>query len=552
MIRRRAAAPTFDDDDDGYGSKYGKHRNYSHKPWSTYHGGDGRPFSAAVPPRLVTLVVCLMIGVGLYHHQKSKDPTHTHRKANQEHEQKSPGRGKKSITAKRIAAAATSRDRPKVFPLPQSLLSVEEDARLERDEDGIRYHFVFSTDCSAYQHWQSYLLYYTAMKVRQPGHVTRIASGCTDDERRAMEDWFRNDVAFMSQRFHLQLTPHFSDLADADGNTVGDYKYFNKPYGLKYWMENSPQLQYDASTGTFPASIESDVVILVDPDMGLLRPITRDFTDDRETVMTPLRRRLDKILTRTVQKGKPMAQVYGFGAQWSRLDLEKIAGQGTPAAKVSAEDARMYYPAGPPYLATVPDMHNIATYWSRFVPAVHEQYPHLLAEMFAYCVAAAHLHLPHQLISSLMISDVVSNAEGWPLVEKIPPHEVCEFASRVNHTRYAVPNVVHYCQRHAVGSDWFFSKRRIPLDVFECDSPLWEVPPASLAVTFDYHQFPGGTRKELSHKHASYSTFVLCYVYSILNEAGEFFKRNGCPTSTTATHREKTRNLAKMLNKGKH
>lgn len=254
-----------------------------------------------------------------------------------------------------------------------SFLTVQEDKALERDADGIRYHLIFSTDCSPFQHWQSYLVYFTAMKVRQPGHVTRIASGCDANEAQKMQDWFDTDVAPLSDRFHLQLTPHFSQVKNERGEIVGDYKFFNKPFGLKYWLEYSPQIQYDATTGEFPANVVEDIVILIDPDMGLLRPLTRDFSNDREVVIGAGRKK--HVLSRTVGPGQPFAQTYGFGVQWSRLDLEKIAGPGTPAAKVTNEDGLRYYPVGPPYMGTVTDMHRISEKWTEFVPKVYEQYP---------------------------------------------------------------------------------------------------------------------------------------------------------------------------------
>jgi hypothetical protein len=40
------------------------------------------------------------------------------------------------------------------------------------------YHVIFSTGCSPQQHWLSYVFFYHALAVDQPGHVTRIASGC--------------------------------------------------------------------------------------------------------------------------------------------------------------------------------------------------------------------------------------------------------------------------------------------------------------------------------------------------------------------------------------
>lgn len=116
----------------------------------------------------------------------------------------------------------------------------------------------------------SYLVFFTAMQVRQPGHVTRIVSGCEPDEAKAMAMWFDEKVEFMSKRFHLHLTPHFSQVVDETGKIVGDYKFFNKPFGLKHWLENFHLLEF--SDGAF--SHEDDIVILIDPDMPLMRPIT--------------------------------------------------------------------------------------------------------------------------------------------------------------------------------------------------------------------------------------------------------------------------------------
>jgi hypothetical protein len=62
-----------------------------------------------------------------------------------------------------------------------SLIPPQEDASLVADTDGQVYHVIFSTDCGDYQAWQSYMAFFRAMKVRQPGHVTRIASGCTSN-----------------------------------------------------------------------------------------------------------------------------------------------------------------------------------------------------------------------------------------------------------------------------------------------------------------------------------------------------------------------------------
>jgi len=48
--------------------------------------------------------------------------------------------------------------------------------------DNVTLYLVFSTDCSPSQHWESYLLFFSAMRAKQLGIITRIASGCTEKQ----------------------------------------------------------------------------------------------------------------------------------------------------------------------------------------------------------------------------------------------------------------------------------------------------------------------------------------------------------------------------------
>ena len=78
----------------------------------------------------------------------------------------------------------------------------------EPESEEPNHHMVFSTDCSEYQQWQSYLLFYYAMKNGQPGTVTRIASGCTDFQgKKEIEDHEKLIASQMSSQFRLHLTP---------------------------------------------------------------------------------------------------------------------------------------------------------------------------------------------------------------------------------------------------------------------------------------------------------------------------------------------------------
>lgn len=89
------------------------------------------------------------------------------------------------------------------------------DASSEKNEPitGVTYHTVFSTGCSTFQDWQSYVFFYHMLHSGQEGPVTRIASGCEDDAAKELEDIFANEIAVMApDRFRLHLTPDFSKV----------------------------------------------------------------------------------------------------------------------------------------------------------------------------------------------------------------------------------------------------------------------------------------------------------------------------------------------------
>ena len=159
----------------------------------------------------------------------------------------------------------------------------------------------------------------------------------------------------MSDRFRLHLTPHFSSITASDGRTV-DYKFFNKPFGLLHWMQYGEGMGVDEAKNT--PQDENAIIILLDPDHLIVRPITSNFADttksitkEKDLVNFPLK----------VSHGHPIAQKYGLGAGWKKFDLVNITGSNdSPALKVSNADANKHYPAGPPYLATAKDMYQIA------------------------------------------------------------------------------------------------------------------------------------------------------------------------------------------------
>jgi len=460
-------------------------------------------------------------------------------------------------------------------------------------------HVIFSTDCTAYQHWQSYLLYYSALQVQQPGSITRIASGCSEKELSDMRDWHARYVRPLSPRFHIHFTPAFS-AAEKDGRMV-KYEYFNKPFGLLHFLQffspstqdgissdafnnkvllDSPPSTNDASTyfvsQVFRDSLDTGVVVLLDPDMIFLRPITGDLTPS--SVLQP--KTTDQSTANyVVAPGKPLAQLYGFGSQWRTLDLAQITSSSdSPALSVQQRDASRYYAVGPPYIATTGDMYRIAFYWSTFAPRVHAQYPKLLAEMFAYCIAAAHSNLPHTVFSTFMISDqsISETIEGWGFLNHIPDSEVCTPTTVQNWSQVTIsqelsmgntpeqcpqslpschqiipllPHVLHYCQRYMV-QEWFFGKRKYN-NYFNCRSPILTTPPPDLGAKYDYRVRPGDPvteHMELSRLEAKKSAFMICRMTKAVQDASKYFKSNHCSSQNDEeTNWSETLNLFQLF-----
>lgn len=68
------------------------------------------------------------------------------------------------------------------------------------------------------------MAYYSAQAVGQPGPVTRIASGCSDEEKAALLKMHKH----LSSQFRIHFTPDFS----LDKKTGKRYLFFNKPHGI--------------------------------------------------------------------------------------------------------------------------------------------------------------------------------------------------------------------------------------------------------------------------------------------------------------------------------
>lgn len=336
--------------------------------------------------------------------------------------------------------------------------------------DGSHVHIIFSTDCKPFMDYQTLVLFHSAQLVGQKGPVTRIVSGCTKEKQEELTQLYKK----LYPLYNAHFTPDFSG--------PHKYVYFNKPYGLKHWLEHADP----------PVGPEA-VVALLDPDMILMRPITGEVRGMDNLKYSGLAE--DQLFDRVV-RGKPIAAVYGLGAPWTQenhrfFNKREICEPDSPCLTVNEAFGDEHYSVGPPYILHRDDMLRIAISWCRYAPKVHKQYPELLAEMYAYSIAAAHEQLPHLQMPNLMVSNIHMSAdsEGWPLVDVLP--DAC---APPTHGAFfpgeALPTVLHFCQTYRAGRMGWAKRRPQLLDIFECDSGLLLEPTPDLSF-LDHKVFFG-------------------------------------------------------------
>jgi hypothetical protein len=402
-----------------------------------------------------------------------------------------------------------------LFATPIYLLKMGLNANRERlrgkheetKEDETKYHVVFSTDCSDYHNWQSYVLFYHAQKIGQPGTITRIASGCSAKQTLTMRDFHYHHVEPISPRFKTHFTPSYSEI---DGD---HFIYFNKPFGLRHWMEHV--------LGFPHADDEDAIIILIDPDMILLKPITRFFDNSTD------RWRHDGLSK--VTHGHPVAQQYLLAPIWLEWNLTHLLGSRTPAVQLTREDAWRSSQLGPPYIATARDMWKLAKRWTELCVEVKKIYPYMLAEMYAYILAAADLNMQHAVSHSLMWSDPkVQYTEPWDWVEGMDTEDLCGKMP----AKFA--NVLHYCQPFAF-DDWGLFKNDLRGKMQKCSHPLLAEPPMDLVANYDLTRIhPVLADRDLTKQHEwaervnKREGFMLCQVIQKLNEALEHHRSHVC------------------------
>ena len=334
-------------------------------------------------------------------------------------------------------------------------------------------HVIFSTDCNPFQDWQSLLLFHSATQVGQQGPITRIASGCDEVKKKELTELYQK----LYPTYHVHFTPDFA----IDPKTGKKYHFYNKPYGVLHWLDNAQ-----------PAIAPGTVVALIDPDFIFLRPLTAKMAGQANTIVSGSVS-TSEVFDR-IKAGHPAAQHYGLGGPWvddthKKFNRTYICGEKSPCRRVpSPREGDKYYAVGPPYILERNDMHALAKSWVDFVPRVYEGYPYLLAEMYAYSMAAAHEQLPHLRVDHFMVSNTLAGGEGWQWVDALS--DVC--TPPVNGVYFPdkpLPTFLHYCQFFRA-AEIGFHKRRVYKDIFSCERPMLMDLPRNLSLV-DYKNRDG-------------------------------------------------------------
>mmetsp|Transcript_23696 Transcript_23696/g.76100 ORF Transcript_23696/g.76100 Transcript_23696/m.76100 type:complete len:489 (+) Transcript_23696:93-1559(+) len=359
----------------------------------------------------------------------------------------------------------------------------------DQPDRSARVQVVFSTDCSAYQDWQSEVVFNSASLARHRGPLTRIASGCSADDRARLLRRYKALYDDDDDLFEPRVSVHFTPSFDRDADSGKTYSFYNKPRGIEHWLKEG-----GAKNSSSP---QREIIALIDPDFVFLKPLS----DELEYPIVRHPWKPSELPYRRVERGRPVGQQYGLGAQWISFDREFICGAGSPCLDVDRQEANQYYPVGPPYVLHRDDWTRLAPVWRDFAPRVYKQYPHLLAEMYAYCAAAAHLRLRHLRVNHMMLSNVAAGDEAWDRVDKRRTDDLLLAPSKSSSLKLRqLPNFIHYCQNYRLG-DFMFAKRRVPPSMFvDCDHPLLAEPPPNASKVGYELQPPGNPCREDAKK----------------------------------------------------
>jgi hypothetical protein len=413
------------------------------------------------------------------------------------------------------------------------------------------FHLVFSTGCTAFQHWQAEVLLNSAYHVGQCGKVTRIVVGCDTDLVGHESDGATHpdsksanrkigDEELMQSTFPNLLVHHAPAIPQAK-----KFPWFNKPWSFFHWL----QTKQNASEPL------EKVIAILDPDQFFMRPLRavqtrQDLGASENTILHQWQAGLNSDDTIRVEPGMALAQTYGLGTSFMhRFDRQTICNRlldnngnesESPCASISEADAHQYS-AGPPYLIHRDDFSKAIPAWWKLMDPVYEvDKGDIQADMFAYIFGMVHHKVQHTLFTKFMVSNVDSAGEGWPWVDALeemsctaPAFE--KYWKTVDSGAAPLPDVIHSCTHFKACADgsnttremtecsgggdlWNFHKGHVPGEILECDHPLLMAPPEDLI----------NVQIKAKNSRGKRGAFMICAQTFMVNRAALDYKKKYC------------------------
>lgn len=322
-----------------------------------------------------------------------------------------------SATAVELSAESKEHEHGNAFPTgyirkPRLRLGTPTDARLASDDGKL--HVVFSSGCNYFQHWQAENVLASAFNVGQRGRITRIVSGCHDVSAESIGHRHQtfpsglNDHLVPLALLNRSVNPYFGLYITPTFEGARDFPWINKPSGIHHFLTHAKAEM---------ERLGETVIAILDPDFIFLKPLTQSGEALEDIIYTQGNRKkwvgMDQ-----VKKGRPVAQRYGIGGGWvHRFPVAQIVGAGSHALTYTGRTAAQHFSVGPPMMLHVEDALPLSKLWQQYMKPVLEKEKDILADMWAYSMASAHLKLEHTIVDQHMVSTWNGGGEGFPFID---------------------------------------------------------------------------------------------------------------------------------------
>jgi CDP-glycerol glycerophosphotransferase (TagB/SpsB family) len=105
--------------------------------------------------------------------------------------------------------------------------------------------------------------------------MVHIPSGCMPEAEVQLRDFPKRTIQVLNPNFLLYFTPDYSRV-----NPNYDYIFFNKAFGIKHWLIHKFGYDFDDFSKNNNNPYNDDLIVILDPDQVMMRPIVRDFKDE--------------------------------------------------------------------------------------------------------------------------------------------------------------------------------------------------------------------------------------------------------------------------------